>query len=138
MSDSIFEDTPAPTDKHVLNYLELLGSIIRNYRKTHPIAGVRSSERFAEIKLSPYFRNGVTRKTLGAAESGKPTVSIGVFAATIQEMGVWPEIINAISSGKVEDIRYIEIVINELRRKEKERQLERMKSLSKKFFNEIG
>lgn len=138
MSNGIFDDNPSPTDKHVINYLELLGAALRHYRKTHPIVGCRSTERFAELKISPYFGSGVTRKTLGAAETGKPTVSVGVYAAVIQEMGVWPEIINALGSSKVEDVRYIEIVVNELRKKEKERQAERMKSLSKKFFNEIG
>lgn len=137
MSNATFDDTPSPTNKHVLNYLELLGASLRNFRKMHPSAGCRSTERFAELKISPYFSKGVTRKTLGAAEAGKPTVSMGVYAAVIQEMGVWPEIINALGSGKAEDARYVEIVINELRRKEKERQVERMKSLSKQFFKEI-
>ncbi|MGP4944062.1 hypothetical protein [Pseudoalteromonas nigrifaciens] len=138
MSDAIFDENPSPIDKHVLNYLELLGAALRNYRKNHPTAGCRSTERYAELKLSPYFSKGVTRKTLWAAEMGKPTVSMGVYAASIQEMGLWPEIINAVGSSKADDIRYVEIVINELRKKEQLKQQERIKSLNEKFFTYIG
>lgn len=137
MAGGLFEESPEPTDKHVNNYLELLGSLLRDFRKSYPVAGCRSSERFAELKLSPYFSKGVKRKTLGAAEAGKPSVSMGVFAAYLQEMKVWPEIIDAVSSGQAVEARYVELVINELRRKEKEKQRERMKSLSQQFFREI-
>lgn len=138
MPKAIFDESPAPTDKHVLNYLELLGSILRNYRKTYPIAAYRSIERFTECKLSPYYSKGACRKTLGKAEAGKPTVAIGTYAAVLHEMGLWPAIINALGSSTAEDVRYVEIVINELRKKEKEKYVERMKKLNKNFFNEVG
>ncbi len=138
MSNAIFDEIPSPIDKHVLNYLELLGAALRNYRRTHPTVGLRSTERFSELKISPYFSSGITRKTLAAAETGKPSASMGIYAAILQEMGVWPDIIHALGSSQAEDVRYIEIVINALRDKEKERRKKRLKTLNTQFFNDIG
>ena len=132
-----FDETPNPTEPHVINYLQLLGSILKNFRKGHPIKGIRSSEQFTSLRIGPYFAKPVNRKTIHNVESGDHKVSMGVVSAFLQEMNVWPEVLKAISSNKSEDIRYITLVLNQLREKDKQRQTERMDALRNKHFTRI-
>jgi hypothetical protein len=137
MSESIFEESPEPTDKHVINYLKLFGGALADFRLEYPTLGCRTQSRFLEVKIEPYFGKPVNRKTLAYAEKGNHKVNIGIYAAVLHEMGVWPDIINVLKSGTVNDVVYIELVVKELREKQKKEQVDRMKALSKKFFNEI-
>ena len=130
-------EVPEATEPHVLNYLNMLGEALRKYRKTHTVKRYRSAQSFADEKLSPYFSRGVERRSIAKAEAGDHKVSMGIYAAFLQEMDVWPEILRSITSTKTDDYRYVAIVMKELERKSQEKQKERINNLNKKFFNEI-
>ncbi|MEJ6534097.1 MULTISPECIES: hypothetical protein [Pseudoalteromonas] len=137
MSEGYFNETPEPTDKHVRNYLELLGAIIKSNRLSESDKHV-GMEYYIDAKLSPYFGKSISRKTLAKAESGSASVAIGIHAAIIDDMGVWPEILKIMSAGRVLDARYITLVLERLKEKEVENKKARLAKLHKEFFNEIG
>lgn len=136
-SGARFDDTPNPTEPHVVNYLQLLGLFLKKFRTGHPIKGLRGSEKFAEHCISPYFNRSVIRRTIIRAENGDHKVSMGVISAFLHEMNVWPDLLKAISANKSEDIRYITLVTKQLRIKDKQRQIERMDALRNKHFTRI-
>ncbi|MDI4652637.1 MULTISPECIES: hypothetical protein [Pseudoalteromonas] len=137
MSDGYFFESPEPTDKHVKNYLELLGAIIKNNRLSESDKHI-GMEYYIDKKLTPYFGKSISRKTLAKAESGSASVAIGIHAAIIDDMGLWPELLKTLSSGRYIDARYITLVIESLKEKEVEDKKERLAKLHKAFFNEIG
>lgn len=137
MSEGYFFETPEPTDKHVKNYLELLGAIIKSNRLSESEKHV-SMEAYIDEKLAPYFGKPISRKTLAKAEAGSASVAIGIHAAIIDDIGLWPEILKILSSGRVIDARYITLVLDRLKEKEIENRKARLEKLHKDYFNEIG
>ena len=48
-----FDESPEPTEPHLINYMSMLGGILLSHRKNHPVKRFRSSESFADDKISP-------------------------------------------------------------------------------------
>jgi len=134
----IVEEEPYATEPHVLNYLNMLGGAIKRFRKNLHNKRFRSAELFVKEKLHPYFSKPITRKTLSNIEMGDHKVSIGVYAAVLQEMGVWPNIIEAIISDKTEDYRYVAIVLAELNKQQEVRRKEQLKKMNITYFQGIN
>jgi len=136
-SNGIFAEEPNVSDKHVLNYVRLLGVCFRDFRSDHPVRGVRTQEQFAVRRLTPYFDSVVSRRRVIRAEKVDVTIGFGIIAAYFNEMDVWPDIIDVCSTSKKNDAQYMKLVTEELAKKERERVRERMESLHKNYFNSV-
>ena len=143
-----FGETPEPTEKHVKNYLQLLGRSIQSFRKNQPLPSYRDLAGFAHYKISPYFGKNISRKTLSRVEKGDHVISFGLVAAVIQEMDLWPEVINIIDEQKNIDAQYVALVIQELKQKEvlkkehesqqKAEREEQLKKMRQELFKEVN
>ena len=142
-----FGDSPEPTEKHVINYLQLLGKSISSFRKKQPLRACRDMTGFVNHKISPYFGKTISRQTLSRAEKGDHTISLGYIAAVIHEMDLWPEVIDTLNEQKNIDAQYVALVIQELKQKEvlkKELELkqqadkeEKLKRMRQELFKEV-
>jgi hypothetical protein len=134
----IVEEVPHPTEPHILNYLDMLGCAIKRYRKSLINKRFRSADIFTKEKLHLYFAKPITRQTLSNIEKGDHKVSIGVYAAVLQEMGVWPNIIDVLISEKSDDYRYVAIVIAEIDKQNKSKREEHLKTMKITYFKGIS
>jgi hypothetical protein len=109
----IFNQVPDVSERHPVNYMMYLGDCMRNYRDSlgRPESG---AEYFATHTLGKYVDKPISRNRIARAEKGVHTVEWSVVAAYISEMGLWPEIINAASHGKIPTLRYMHLVRSEL------------------------
>ena len=110
---NIFNEDPLPTEKHPKNYLSYFGEVLARYRRSLP-REERSTSNFGKKVISKYFGQPVARNRLARAERGDPSVTFGVFAAYLNEMGVLPDIIRAIDKGHAGSLRHLFLVEQEL------------------------
>jgi len=115
----------------------MLGTAFKKYRKNLQNKRYRSAEFFVKEKLLPYFSKPITRQTLSNLENGDHKVSVGVYAAVMQEMGVWPNVIDAIISDKSDDYRYVAIIMEELNKQQEQKRNEKLKEMNITYFKGI-
>lgn len=109
----IFQEIPLPNEQHPNNYLSYLGSVLARYRRSLP-REKRSATNFGDKVLGPYFGQAVDRNRISRAEQGDPSVSFGVYAAYLNEMGALPDILWAVDGGNEANLRYLKLVESEL------------------------
>jgi hypothetical protein len=109
----IFNEIPLPHERHPKNYLSFLGEILARYRRSLP-REVRSASNFGKDILGPYFGQAVDRNRISRAEKGDTSVTFGVYAAYLSEMGALPDILWALEGGRSGNLRYLMLVEEEL------------------------
>ena len=109
-----FEQEPSPLEPHPANYLAYFGSILSRYRRALPAKDERSATVFGQ-RLSRYIGKEVGRNRIARAERCDPTVSWGLIAAYLSDMGAWPDIIHALEGSDRENLRYLVLVERELK-----------------------
>ena len=109
---SIFSETPLPHERHPNNFLTYFGEILARYRRSLP-RDQRSASSFGK-HLAKYFGQPVDRNRISRAEKGDVSVTFGVFAAYLCEMGAMPDVIWALEGGRSGSLRYMLLVEDEL------------------------
>lgn len=109
---SYFSELPPPHIKHPANFVDYFGGILSRYRRNLP-REQKNQSAFGRT-LGCYFGGAVDRNRIGRAEQGDITVSFGVYAAYINEMGSWPDILRILEDGDGTNLRYLMIIENEL------------------------
>lgn len=110
---NIFSEDPLPTERHPKNYLSYFGEVLARYRRSLP-REERSTSNFGKKVISKYFGQPVDRNRLARAERGDPSVTFGVYAAYLSEMGALPDIIRALDKGHSGSLRHLFLVEQEL------------------------
>jgi len=107
-----FNEIPKHYEKHPANYLRYFADILKHHRrKLQP--GEQGARAFAN-KLSEYTGTKVNRSRLIRLEKGDPTVSWGVVAAYLFELGLYKQVLKSIVHGNRRDIRYLTLLNDEL------------------------
>lgn len=109
---AIYNEDPPPHVPHVRNFLRYFGSILARYRNGLS-AGEKSSQRMAE-RLAAYTGSPVSRQRVVRAESGDERISMDVYAAILDEMKAWPDILWALEKGAAHSARFALLVEREL------------------------
>lgn len=115
MTLPIFSEQPSFQERHPLNYLAYLGAEMKRYRCTHPNQDAQSATGFIENIISTYTDKPVGRQRITRAEEGNLSVEFVVYAAYFSEMGIWPDIINAINFGEAPTARYMHFIKGEVK-----------------------
>lgn len=111
----IFSQSPSHHEKHPVNYLDYMGSLLKHFRKHHPDQAMSTASNFGKHIIGKYIDTPVGRSRIARAEKGDVKVDFYVYAAYFTEMGIWPEIIDALSYGHIPTARYMHFVKSELR-----------------------
>jgi len=135
-----FHEKPGESDEtHVTHYLSYIGDCMRRFRINHE-KGFSSESDFASKVLSPYLGIPVGRNRVSKAEKGDTGVRFGIYAAYFNEMGILPDILEALERGRPATLRYMKLVFQELSpevkqaRKEAERILKLRAEREKKWW----
>ncbi|WP_200911685.1 hypothetical protein [Teredinibacter purpureus] len=110
---NIFGEDPLPHERHPKNFLSYFGEVLARYRRSLP-RDQRSTSNFGKTVLSQYFGQPVDRNRISRAERGDISVTFGVFAAYLNEMGALPDIIRVLDRGHSGSLRYLFLVEEEL------------------------
>jgi hypothetical protein len=108
-----FDEIPLAHEKHPVNYVQYFCEILARYRRSLP-GREKSQSHFGNV-LGRYFGSPVDRGRIGRVEQGDVTVSFGVIAAYLTEMGAWPKVINALESGDSTNLRYLLLIEDSLK-----------------------
>lgn len=110
---AIFNEIPLPHERHPNNFLSYFGEVLARYRRSLP-REMRSASNFGKHILGPYFGQPVDRNRISRAEKGDTSVTFGVYAAYLHEMGALPDILWALEGGRSGSLRYLLLVEEEL------------------------
>jgi hypothetical protein len=94
-----------------------------------------SSQRMAE-RVERYTGQPVSRQRITRAESGDRRVSMDIYAALLNEMGAWPDILWALEKGSGNGARFALLVERELSTSIKEAHKDGLKRLRQKQLQE--
>ncbi|MFA0809499.1 hypothetical protein [Microbulbifer epialgicus] len=108
----LFQEAPLPHERHPKNFLSYFGEILARYRRGLP-KELRSTTNFGK-HLEKYFGQPVDRNRISRAEKGDTSVTFGVYAAYLHEMGALPDILKALEGGGSASVRYLLLVEEEL------------------------
>lgn len=108
----IFKEEPPPHVPHVRNYLNYLGSLIGRFRNSLPKE--RNGQQCMADTVSLYTGSPVTRQRISRAESGDERISFDIYAAILDQMHAWPDIIWALEKGDASSTRFALLVEREL------------------------
>lgn len=111
-SQGIFHEIPLPHERHPNNFLSYFGEVLARYRRSLP-KELRSTTAFGR-HLAKYFGQPVDRNRISRAEKGDPSVTWGVYAAYLNEMGALADILWALEGGRSGSLRYLLLVEEEL------------------------
>lgn len=111
-SPGIFNEIPLPHERHPMNFLSYFGEVLARYRRSLP-RELRSTTNFGK-HLGRYFGQPVDRNRISRAEKGDVSVTFGVFAAYLNEMGALPDVLWALEGGRSGSLRYLLLVEEEL------------------------
>lgn len=125
---SYFQELPQPHEKHPANFVDYLGGILARYRRNLP-RGEKNQTAFGRT-LGCYFGGAVDRNRIGRAEQGDISVSFGVYAAYLNEMGAWPDILKILENGDGTNLRYLMLVESDLESDIKQANLENLLKLN--------
>ena len=112
----ILEQTPLFSDKsHPINLISYLGDELKRFRQHHPDPEARSATGFINNVIVKYISDPVGRNRLARTEEGNIKVDFALYAAYFSEMGIWPDIINAMLYGSEPTARYLHFIKGELK-----------------------
>lgn len=107
-----FIENPPPHIPHVRNYMKYLGNILCRYRQQLP-REERTAQQMAD-RVSAYTGTTVTRQRVTRAENGDEIISIAVYAAILDQMNAWPDIIWALEKGDASCTQFARLIVREL------------------------
>jgi hypothetical protein len=111
-SKGLFKETPASDEPHIVNYLKYVGDCLRRYRVNLP-AEKSSAKRFGHEVLHKYFGKPIARSRIERAESGNGSSQWEMIAAYFHEIGIFPDILEALERGHKPTLRYMLLVKKE-------------------------
>jgi hypothetical protein len=112
ISQGIFNEIPLPHERHPINFLSYFGEVLARYRRSLP-KELRSTTAFGR-HLGRYFGQPVDRNRISRAEKGDTSVTWGVYAAYLNEMGALADVLWALEGGRAGSLRYLLLVEEEL------------------------
>lgn len=110
----IFNETPEFSEIHPVNYIKYFCEQLRAYRR-HLDKPNCNAQRFCVNILEKYTGSTVHRNRIARLENGNVNVEFSIVAAYISDMNAWPEVIQAITYGESANLRYVQLVQNQLK-----------------------
>lgn len=134
---AIFKEEPPSHIPHVRNYTNYLGALMGRFR--HSLSKEERTAQSMADKVSLYTGSPVTRHRIGRAESGDERISFDIYAAILDQMEAWPDIIWALEKGDASSTRFALLVERELSEDISQAHKDGLKRLrNKKTREELG